>query len=63
MENNITFRQSASMVFLSTMLENPEWFADEYIHRSSDYAHMNIYEYLSDAAVNYADALIKRLSE
>ncbi len=57
------FRSSVAMVVMSKLLENPEYIIDEYIHRQSDYTDMNIYEFLSDAAVNYADALIKRLSE
>ena len=57
------FRSSVAMVALSKLLENPERITEEYAHRSNDYAHMNIFEFVSNAAVNYADALIKRLEK
>ena len=54
--------RSAALVAMATLLSN-ENFCEEYRNRSSDYEHMDIFEFTADVACKYAQAMEKRLRQ
>lgn len=55
------FRRNAAILLLSTMLDNPKWFSEEYRDRPDNLKDMSVVDYLTGVAVMYTDSLISKL--